>query len=74
MTHVPACDSIRVHDCERMSTDTSSQTPRKFRWKLFVAAMVAIVVGYVLLAVNDITVAPLLLVLGYCVLVPLAFL
>lgn len=57
-----------------MSTDTSSQTPHKFRWKLFIAAMVAIVAGYVLLAVNDITVAPLLLVLGYCVLVPLAFL
>jgi hypothetical protein len=57
-----------------MSTDTSSRTPRTFRWKLFIAAMVAIVVGYVLLAVNDITVAPLLLVLGYCILVPLAFL
>jgi len=57
-----------------MSTDTSQPTPRRFRWRLFIAAMAAIVVGYVLLAVNDITVAPLLLVLGYCVLVPLAFL
>ena len=36
--------------------------------------MVAIVVGYILLAVNDITIAPVLLVLGYCILVPLAFL
>jgi len=35
---------------------------------------VAIVVGYILLAVNDITIAPVLLVLGYCILVPLAFL
>jgi len=36
--------------------------------------MAAIVLGYVLLSVNNITVAPILLVLGYCVLVPLAFL
>lgn len=57
-----------------MSTNTSTPTPRSFRWKFFAAAMVAIIVGYVLLAVNDITVAPVLLVLGYCVLVPLAFL
>jgi hypothetical protein len=57
-----------------MSNPISSETPRKFRWRLFAAGMAAIVVGYVLLAVNDITVAPLLLVLGYCVLVPLAFL
>ena len=49
-------------------------SPRRFRWKLFGAGMAAIVLGYVLLAVNNITIAPLLLVLGYCVLVPLAFL
>jgi hypothetical protein len=36
--------------------------------------MAAIVLGYVLLAVNNITIAPVLLVLGYCVLVPLSFL
>lgn len=46
----------------------------KFKWKLFGAGMAAIVVGYVLLALNDITVAPVLLVLGYCVLIPLSFL
>jgi hypothetical protein len=46
----------------------------KFRWKVFAAGLAAIVVGYVLLAINDITLAPILLVLGYCVLVPLAFL
>ncbi len=47
---------------------------RGFRWKLFGIGMAAIVLGYVLLAINNITIAPLLLVLGYCVLVPLAFL
>ncbi len=59
------------------TTQNQSSTPKAsphFRWKLFAAGMLAIVVGYVLLAVNDITIAPVLLVLGYCVLVPLAFL
>jgi hypothetical protein len=46
----------------------------KFKWKLFAAGLASIVVGYVFLAANDITFAPILLVLGYCVLVPLAFL
>ena len=46
----------------------------KFKWKLFAAGMAAIVVGYVLLGTDDITFAPILLVLGYCVLVPLSFL
>lgn len=46
----------------------------KFKWKLFIAGLAAITAGYVFLAMNDITFAPLLLVLGYCVLVPLSFL
>jgi len=52
----------------------TSNSVHKFRWKLFAAGMAAIVIGYSLLAINDITVAPILLVLGYCVLVPVAFL
>ncbi len=52
-----------------MSTDT-----HRFRWKLFGAGMAAIVLGYVLLAMADTTFSAVLLVLGYCVLVPLAFL
>jgi len=46
----------------------------QFKWKLLLAGLAAILVGYVLLAMNDITFAPILLVVGYCVLVPLAFL
>ena len=46
----------------------------RFKWKFFIAGMLSIVVGYLFLAANDITVAPILLVLGYCVLVPLSFL
>lgn len=52
----------------------TNNSVHKFRWKLFAAGVAAIVVGFILLAINDITAAPLLLVLGYCVLVPLAFL
>jgi hypothetical protein len=38
---------------------------------LLAAGMVAIVVGYVLLSGGDVVAAPLLLVLGYAVLIPL---
>ena len=58
-------------------TATQSTAPKSaphFRWKIFLGGLAAIVAGYVLMAVNDITIAPVLLVLGYCVLVPLAFL
>ena len=58
----------------KSSTDPVTPAPRRFRWKLFGIGLAAIVLGYVLLAVNNITIAPVLLVLGYCVLVPLAFL
>ena len=58
----------------KANTDQGTPAPRRFRWKLFGLGMAAIVLGYVLLAINNITVAPVLLVLGYCVLVPLAFL
>jgi hypothetical protein len=54
--------------------DSTLKASPHFRWKIFAGGMVAIVAGFVLLAVNDITIAPVLLVLGYCVLVPLAFL
>jgi uncharacterized membrane protein HdeD (DUF308 family) len=46
----------------------------RFKWKLFFAGMVAIVIGYITLAMADTTFAPILLVLGYCVLIPLSFL
>ena len=46
----------------------------RFRWKLFLAGIVAIVGGYTLLAAAEITAAPILLVVGYCILIPLSFL
>jgi hypothetical protein len=51
-----------------------AQETFRFRWKLFLAGLASIVVGYILLAAADITFAPIFLVLGYCVLVPLSFL
>jgi hypothetical protein len=39
---------------------------------LFVVALIVIVIGHVSLGMGSITLAPILLVLGYCILVPLA--
>jgi hypothetical protein len=43
-------------------------------YALFAAAVAAVVVGYVLLARGSITLAPVLLVLGYVILLPAAIL
>ena len=47
---------------------------RKHRNVILIAGMISIVVGYVFLGLGSISLAPVLLVLGYCVLVPLALL
>ena len=47
---------------------------RKFRKWILALGFVSIVVGYVVLGLGSISLAPVLLVLGYCVLVPLALL
>jgi Ca2+/Na+ antiporter len=41
---------------------------------LFAVALVVIVIGFFFLSTGDITIAPILLVAGYCVLVPWAIL
>jgi hypothetical protein len=45
---------------------------KRSRW-LFLGGIASIVLGYVLLAMNDRYLAPFLLVAGYLVLVPLSF-
>ena len=45
---------------------------RKFRKWILSAGLVSMVIGYVLLGQGSISAAPALLVLGYCILVPLA--
>ncbi len=45
---------------------------RKFRKWILGAGLVSIVIGYILLGQGSISAAPALLVLGYCILVPVA--
>ena len=45
---------------------------KRSRW-LFLGGMASIIVGFILLGMNDPYLAPILLVLGYLVLVPLSF-
>ncbi|MGK2960709.1 MAG: hypothetical protein ACSLFK_01040 [Gemmatimonadaceae bacterium] len=49
-------------------------SPRTRSIALWVAALLAIVVGFADLARGGTAIAPVLLVLGYCVLVPIAIL
>jgi hypothetical protein len=49
-------------------------TLRKYRHVTLSVGMISIIVGYVFLGLGSISLAPVLLVLGYCVLVPLALL
>ena len=46
----------------------------KKNYLIFAAALVVIILGYVTLGQGSITLAPILLVLGYCVLIPIALL
>lgn len=46
----------------------------KKNYIVFAVAMAVIAIGYILLSQDDITMAPLLLVIGYCVLIPIAIL
>jgi uncharacterized membrane protein HdeD (DUF308 family) len=43
----------------------------KKNWMILGAGVVSIVIGFVTLSVGDTTFAPILLVLGYCVLIPI---
>jgi len=58
----------------RMTADQEGPLFRKPNYILFGAALLVIALGFVLLAGGSITMAPLLLVVGYAVLVPLAIL
>ncbi len=42
----------------------------KTNWLVLGIGLVAIIIGFVALAAGSITLAPILLVLGYCVLIP----
>ncbi len=60
----------------RKNTNSNSE---EFKWPFgtrnyifFGAAMLSIILGYITLGQGSITLAPILLVLGYCVLVPVS--
>ncbi len=55
-------------------TETARPSPRLRSAVLWAAALAAIVLGFADLARGGTTIAPFLLVLGYCVLVPVAIL
>jgi hypothetical protein len=66
-----------------MAKDPARKAPKtaatvRIRWErrnllLIGAGLGAVILGYVLLSQGDMTLAPILLVAGYCVLIPLAF-
>lgn len=44
----------------------------KWNWVIFGLGLLSILLGYIFLIKGDITIAPILLVAGYCVIIPLA--
>ena len=46
----------------------------KVNYYIFLAGLIAIILGYVTLAQGSITLSPFLLVIGYCVIIPVAIL
>jgi Flp pilus assembly protein TadB len=46
----------------------------KKNYILFLIGLVVVVLGFITLAMGDITIAPILLVIGYCVIIPVAIL
>ncbi len=59
---------------ERKDRDPTGFAFAPINYALFGAALAAIIAGYLLLSRGSVTAAPLLLVLGYIVLVPAALL
>lgn len=46
----------------------------KGNYLLFAAGILVIILGFVFLATGDITLSPILLIVGYCVIIPIALL
>ena len=52
--------------------ETSFFTKRNWQW--LIAGAVVIIAGFISLSMGSITLAPILLVIGYCVLIPIGIL
>jgi hypothetical protein len=59
-----------VRKAKEATSDIIAFSSRSY-W-LFAAGFASIIVGYIMLSEGSITIAPILLVAGYCALVPLA--
>ena len=46
----------------------------KANYLLFAAGILVIILGFIFLAIGDITLSPILLIVGYCVIIPVALL
>jgi Ca2+/Na+ antiporter len=46
----------------------------KNNYILFAVGILVIIVGFIFLAIGDITLSPILLIVGYCVIIPIALL
>lgn len=64
---------------KQAKTSSTRPTASEMRWPfgkrnyiLLAIALVVIIAGYLALGMGSITLAPLLLVIGYCVLIPIA--
>ena len=68
----PAAAASRRSKAKRAVVEEGHLPLERANLVLFAIALGVIVLGYVVLARGSITLAPILLVLGYCVLVPLA--
>lgn len=69
---------IETRPTGRMKTATMTKSEglpfTKVNYYIFAAGLLAIILGYFTLSQGDITLAPILLVLGYCVIFPIAIL
>lgn len=68
-------------DTKSTGRGKAAATPRseglpfsKTNYYIFAAGLLAIILGYITLSQGSITLAPILLVLGYCVIIPVAIL
>jgi hypothetical protein len=62
----------QLYTCAPMPDQTSSSRLRPFMW--WGIAIAVLLLGYADLARGGMTIAPILLVIGYCVLIPVAIL
>jgi len=64
--------AVKAKKSTRAGQDQVKWPFGKKNYLVFALALVVIIIGYITLGQGSITLAPILLVLGYCVLIPIA--